>query len=211
MANGIFPETFWPLALAHALALASPGPDFMLVVSHGMRNRFFGSVFICVGIALGNGIYIALAIAGWTGIAEYPFLYRTLEVGGAAYLAWLGARLLKAARQPPPHPETSAEPKGVMRQLLLGLGSALLNPKNMVFYLTLMTVLVNNNALFRQRVAAGIWMVGLVLVWDLALARIVSGKRAQTALWQRIPIVERVFGVFLFGLAAWLTLNGMSR
>lgn len=209
MADGIFPETFWPLALAHALALASPGPDFMLVVSHGMRSRFFGSAFICLGIALGNGIYIVIAIAGWAGVSEHPVLYRVLEFGGAIYLAWLGKRLLKASGQPPPSPGTGSEPSGVIRQLLLGLGSALLNPKNMVFYLTLMTVLVNNNAFLRQRIAAGVWMVGLVLAWDLTLARIVSGKRAQAALWRKIPVIEKVFGMFLIGLAIWLVFSSV--
>lgn len=204
MADGIFPESFWPLALAHGLALASPGPDFMLVVSHGMRKRFWGCAFICAGIALGNGLYIALAIAGWSGIAGRPVLYRAIEVGGALYLAWLGIRLLQAARQPPPRPEAIEKADGVVRQLLLGLGSALLNPKNMVFYLTIMTVLIKDNAFFRQRVAAGIWMFGLVLAWDLALARLVSGKRARAALWKRIPLIERLFGVFLLCLALWL-------
>ncbi len=51
--DGIFPALFWPLALAHGFALLSPGPDFMLIVSHGIRHRLRGSVFICLGIAAG--------------------------------------------------------------------------------------------------------------------------------------------------------------
>ncbi len=70
--DGIFPASFWPLALAHGFALLSPGPDFMLIVSHGIRHRLRGSAFICLGIAAGNAAYIALAIAGWMGLTS-PF------------------------------------------------------------------------------------------------------------------------------------------
>jgi threonine/homoserine/homoserine lactone efflux protein len=197
----ILPASFWPLALAHGLALLCPGPDFMLIVSQGMRHRFRGSAFICVGIALGNACYIALAIIGWVGLSANQFLQRPLEIIGAIYLAWLGVKIFKSAR---PLTEANADEGAalsVSAQFVMGLASAVLNPKNMVFYLTIMTVLIENEALMRQRIAAGVWMCGLVLLWDLFVAAIISNRAVQKKLWKWIPFIEKVCGIFLIVVA----------
>ena len=86
----LIPAAFPALALAHFLALLSPGPDFFLIIGHAVRHRLRGSLFICLGIALGNALYICLAVSGWSVMRQMPALYRLLELAGAAYLAWLG-------------------------------------------------------------------------------------------------------------------------
>ena len=78
--------TFPALALAHFMALLSPGPDFFLVVGHAARRGLRGAAFICLGIALGNALYIALAVSGWSLIRQWPLLYRCMELAGAGYL-----------------------------------------------------------------------------------------------------------------------------
>lgn len=202
----LFPASFWSLALAHGLALLSPGPDFMLVLSHGARHRLSGTLFICLGIALGNAVYIILAIAGWAGIREHAGVYRLLELAGAAYLGWLGWRLLGSR---PRDENVAADVSGADRrsacaQLFLGLASALLNPKNMVFYLTLMTVLVEAEAALSQRIAAGVWMCTAVFLWDVFVAAVVSHAGVQKVVWRRVHLVERVCGVFFLFLAVSL-------
>ncbi|MCD8350170.1 MAG: LysE family translocator [Planctomycetaceae bacterium] len=201
MLADLFPASFWPLALAHGLALLSPGPDFMLIVSHSARHRFTGGLGICFGIAFGNACYIVLAIAGWAGMHGNSSLQGILEAAGAFYLAWLGYRLLKSAALPAPVPTGMVPRVPLWRQFGMGLGSAILNPKNMVFYLTIMTVLVENSALLRQRIAAGVWMVSVVLVWDLCLALVVTNPHSQRILWRKIPWIERICGAFLLATA----------
>lgn len=196
--QGIFPESFWPLALAHAFALLCPGPDFMLIVSHGMRHRLRGSAFICLGIAAGNAVYIALAIAGWMGLSAEQSLTRPLEIVGALYLAWLGVRIFQSAK---PLAGVSGDgdiaPLSPVKQFVMGLGSAVLNPKNMIFYLTIMTVLLEADTLLRQRIAAGVWMCGLVLLWDVFVAAVISRAAVQKMLWRWIPLIEKICGAFL--------------
>jgi threonine/homoserine/homoserine lactone efflux protein len=67
----------------------------------------------------------------------------------------------------------------------------------MIFYLTIMTVLIENDALTRQRIAAGVWMCSVVLLWDLFVAAVISHAAVQKALWRWIPAIERVCGAFL--------------
>lgn len=60
----LFPPAFPALALAHFMALLSPGPDFFLLVGYAVRYRLRGSVGLCLGIAAGNGLYILLVVIG---------------------------------------------------------------------------------------------------------------------------------------------------
>lgn len=201
MVDQFFPASFLPLILAHFAALISPGPDFFLIVGHGARHRFRGAAFICVGVAAGNAVYILLAILGWSGLRHYPDLYRGLEIAGGVWLLWMGASLWRAgarsARQE--IAAASVRPLNFGRQFVVGLGSALLNPKNMIFYLTLMTSIIGPDATLPQQSVAGIWMVMAVLFWDLALAGVLSHAKA---LRERISVVERLSGLCLIVIAA---------
>lgn len=210
-ASSLIPAAFPALALAHFLALLSPGPDFFLILGHAVRHRLRGALFICLGIAMGNALYICLAVSGWSIMRQIPSLYRIMELAGAGYLAWLGCLLLRASRQPASGTASlgtgGARPLSPARQLLTGLGSALLNPKNAVFYLTLMTVILGPTATLPQQTFAGIWMTLLVFAWDTALAAAISLPGAQRALEKRIPRIEGLAGLTLASIALWLALR----
>lgn len=203
----LIPAAFPALALAHFLALLSPGPDFFLIIGHAVRHRLRGSLFICLGIALGNALYICLAVSGWSVMRQAPALYRCMELAGAGYLAWLGYLLLRASRQTTNLATGEASPLSAGRQLLTGLGSALLNPKNAVFYLTLMTVIMGPAATLPQQAFAGVWMTLLVFAWDAGLAAAISLPGAQRALEKRIPLIEGLAGLTLISIALWLALR----
>ena len=207
----LIPAAYPALALAHFLALLSPGPDFFLILGHAVRHRLRGALFICLGIALGNALYICLAVSGWSVMRQVPSLYRFVELAGAGYLALLGFLLLRESRN-----ATSGEgslatgevsPLSPASQMLTGLGSALLNPKNAVFYLTLMTVILGPTATLPQQTFAGIWMTLLVFAWDAALAAAISLPGAQRALEKRITLIEGMAGLTLSGIALWLVLR----
>ena len=207
----LIPAAFPALALAHFLALLSPGPDFFLILGHAVRHRLRGALFICLGIALGNALYICLAVSGWSVLRQVPSLYRFVELAGAGYLAWLGFLLLRESRNAASGEGSlatnEASPLSPARQLFTGLGSALLNPKNAVFYLTLMTVILGPTATLPQQTFAGIWMTLLVFAWDAALAATISLPGAQRALEKRIPLIEGMAGLTLGGIALWLALR----
>ncbi len=207
----LFPAAFPALALAHFLALVSPGPDFFLIVGHGVRHRFPGSAYICLGIALGNAVYIGLAIIGWAGLKQHPLLYRGLELAGGAYLLWMGLMLWKAARRPVSLKTRAAPALSPAAQLAAGLASALLNPKNMVFYLTLMTVILGAETRLEEQITAGVWMTLVVLAWDLMLAAGLSRPAAQHRLERRIPLIERAAGVLLIGLSAVIVFGPLMK
>lgn len=201
----LFPAAFPALALAHFVALLSPGQDFFLIIAHSIRHKLLGSRFICLGIAIGNGIYIALVIFGWTSIGDNQLVFTAVEILGAIYLFWVGQKLLRHQSTPQFDVEHISVPSTI-NQLLLGLNSALLNPKNALFYMSLMTVILGQDVTFIQQVSCGIWMFLVVLVWDLIVATVICRPQIQKYLSSSIHIVEKIAGIILifFGITLFI-------
>ncbi len=193
----LFPAAFPALALAHFVALLSPGQDFFLIIAHSIRHRLLGSRFICLGIALGNAIYIALVIFGWANIRENLIVFEMVEILGAIYLFWIGQKLLRSKQTDSLFETEHVKIPSVLNQLLLGLNSALLNPKNALFYMSLMTVILGNEVTLVQQISCGVWMFLAVLLWDLFIATVIGRPGIQKHLKAGIHIVERVAGVVL--------------
>ena len=201
----LFPSAFPALALAHFVALLSPGPDFFLLVGYAARYRMRGSAGLCVGIAFGNGLYILLAIIGW-GILilrQLPLLFSVIELLGALYLLWIGSLLVRSRPQTLTGTDAQSTCPGFGKQLLLGLGSSLLNPKNALFYLALMTALLGPSVTLLQQTMSGIWMTSIVLCWDLLIVMFIGLPQIQRRLSRGILWVERIAGgvLIIFGCA----------
>lgn len=200
----LFPSAFLALALAHFVALISPGPDFFLLMGFAARHRLRGSAGLCVGIAAGNGLYILLVIIGASALRSFTLLFSVIELLGALYLLWIGWQLARS------QPATLAIDRAEIacprwrRQLLLGLGSAVLNPKNALFYLALMTALLGPDVTLLQQSVSGIWMVTVVLVWDLAVVSCIALPAVQQRLKHSVWKIERAAGAVLLAFGGWI-------
>ena len=199
----LFPSAFPALALAHFVALLSPGPDFFLLVGYAVRYRMRDSTGLCVGIAVGNGLYILLAIIGWGILRQLPLLFTVIELLGALYLLWIGSLLVRSRPQTLTGTDAQSTCPGFGKQLLLGLGSSLLNPKNALFYLALMTALLGPSVTLLQQTMSGIWMTSVVLCWDLLIVMFIGLPQIQRRLSRGILWVERIAGgvLIIFGCA----------
>ncbi len=198
----LFPPAFMALALAHFVALLSPGPDFFLLMGFAARHRLRGSAGLCVGIAAGNGLYILLVILGWSALRQFTLLFSVIELLGALYLLWIGWQLAQSRARTLALDNAEPQRPSWSRQLLLGLGSAVLNPKNALFYLALMTALLGPNVTLLQQSVSGLWMVTVVLMWDLAVVSFIALPTVQRRLSNNIWKIERVAGVVLMVFGA---------
>ncbi|POT56109.1 threonine transporter RhtB [Citrobacter amalonaticus] len=203
----LFPSAFPALALAHFVALLSPGPDFFLLVGYAVRYRLRGSAGLCVGIAAGNGLYILLAIVGWGILRQFPLLFTLIELSGALYLLWIGSLLIRSRSQALTDADAQATCPGFGKQVLLGLGSSLLNPKNALFYLALMTALLGPSVTLLQQTVSGIWMASVVLCWDLLIAMCIGLPQIQRRLTKGILWIERLAGAVLIVFGSGILLR----
>nr|WP_298212835.1 LysE family translocator [Acidovorax sp.] len=204
-------EQFLMVAGAHFLALLSPGPDFFLIVRTALLHGWRRASGICVGVALGNGLFIGLAWAGLSAIQPGSPAFTILQWAGSLYLAWLGWQLLRS-------PGTSitvdgsthgAPRPGWGQGLRMGLASALLNPKNALFYASLFSLLAGTPRSLQA--LYGVWMVSVVLGWDLLVAA-AAGHRAVVERFARhLRSIERVTGATLLLIAVGVATQALAN
>ncbi|MCG5043875.1 LysE family translocator [Enterobacteriaceae bacterium 155047] len=200
----LFPSAFLALALAHFVALLSPGPDFFLLVGYAARYRLRGSAGLCLGIAMGNGFYIVLVIIGWSMLRHVTWIFTLIELLGALYLLWIGLHLIRSRPQILSLRDAHSHCPSLSMQILIGLGSALLNPKNALFYLALMTSLLGPDVTLLQQSVSGIWMVLAVLAWDFTVVSLIGLPGVQQTLRRSLWLIERTAGVVLMVFGGWI-------
>ena len=208
-----FWQQFLVIAGVHFLALLSPGPDFFLIVRSALVNGARVATGVCVGIALANGVYIALAIGGVAVLQQLAGLFALMKWAGCAYLAWLGWRFLDVRGTAPASVENVAETGHAdraahaaradwWRELRTGFHSGILNPKNSLFYASLFSLGFARETALGVQIGYGLWMFTAVLAWDCAIARAAGHPRVVRRFMAHVRTLERATGVVLLGIAA---------
>ncbi|WP_445344841.1 LysE family translocator [Acinetobacter bohemicus] len=173
-------ELFVIIAFTHFIALLSPGPDFFLILTTLLRHGRSAAHLVCVGIGLGNVcilmvIYACLFFLG--KIDENILLY--VRYIGAVYLIYLAALCFYYAKTEviTTHGKTDAVRtlSSTVNYLSQGLRSSVLNPKNILFYSSLVLLVYVDFGVF-QHILMVLWMVTVVLVWNILLVKLLSYK-----------------------------------
>ena len=127
-----------------------------------------------------------------------------IELLGAAYLLWIGSLLIRSRPTTLALDGAPVSRPSLVKQLFLGLGSSLLNPKNALFYLALMTSLLGPNVTLVQQAVSGAWMTSVVLIWDLLLVTLIALPSVQRRLSAVVWRVERTAGAILMAFGGWI-------
>ncbi|BBH46205.1 LysE family translocator [Pseudomonas sp. KU43P] len=196
-------EQFLIVALAHFLALLSPGPDFFLVARTSIHAGWRVASGVCLGIALANGLFIAVAFAGLAILREGSPLFIGLQLAGAAYLLYIGVLFWRHAGQAELSAVgTSRANASGWRGLGMGFLSAFLNPKNGLFYASLASMVASSSVGWKW--LYGAWMFAIVLAWDLLVAVTIGNQRLLRRFSRALPWLQRASAIMLVALAAVL-------
>lgn len=122
------------------LFLALPGPGtFALLTSTG-KGGYRAGAAATVGLIVGDQLLLWSAVAGVAALlAALPGALRLVQLAGAAYLAWIGLRLVFCRGDGAASP-VRIEPRHYARQALL---ITLLNPKAIVFYMAFFPLFID--------------------------------------------------------------------
>lgn len=186
--------------------LLIPGPGNLALMASTAKGGWRGGVAATLGLILGDQVLMWLAVAGVAALlAAYPGALAALQWGGAAYLAWLGWRLLRARAGQAP--VLQIRPRHYARQALM---ITLLNPKAIMFYMAFFPLFVNPQA------HAGLWpfaiMAATIAVLTLLYGLIVTVLTHQLAghlrAHPRIGLgLQKLAGVLLIGFGLRLALS----
>jgi threonine/homoserine/homoserine lactone efflux protein len=115
---------------AFVLLLFLPGPGNLALITSTSQGRLKGGVASVLGLLVGDQILLWLTVAGVAALLQtYPTLFAAMQWLGAAYLAWLGFKMLTA--QPGQGPSVRITPGQYFRDTMV---ITLFNPKAIMFY-----------------------------------------------------------------------------
>lgn len=183
--------------------LLIPGPgNLALITSTGKGGRA-GGMAATLGVIAGDQVLLWAAVAGVSALmAAYPTAFHAVQWLGAAYLVWLGMKMLMA--KPGAAPVLQIKPGHYFRQSLF---ITLLNPKAIVFYLAFFPLFVDpahhqgllTFAVMAATIAALTFVYGLVavmLTYHLA-ERLRANPRVSGWLQKAAGVFLITFGIKL--------------
>lgn len=192
--------------IAVIVFLAIPGPgNLALVTSTGKGGRR-GGLAATLGVIAGDQVLMWLAVAGVdAALKAAPAVFAAVQWMGAAYLAWMGLRMLLA--KPGDAPVIEIQPRHYFRQTMT---ITLLNPKAIVFYLAFFPLFVDparhrgllTFAFMATTIAVLTFLYGtaVVLLTHRLAHRLRANPRIATAL-------NRIAGTMLVGFGIKLALS----
>jgi threonine/homoserine/homoserine lactone efflux protein len=193
------------VAACIALALI-PGPVVTLVIANGLRYGTRAALTNIAGVQAGLAIVIGIVAVGLTSLmATMGYWFDWVRFAGAAYLVWLGIRLIrfpvegvKADAPPPP-------PRGGF--FLQGFVVLLSNPKVMVFFGAFIPQFMDmGRDHFPQVVLLGVTFMVTGAITDTIYA-LLAGRARKFFSARRTRLLSRVSGGFMIGGGLWLALT----
>ncbi|MCK2045513.1 MULTISPECIES: LysE family translocator [Chromohalobacter] len=188
------------LAAVCAMGAMSPGPSLAMVLRHTLGGGRMPGVVAGVCHAAGVGFYAALTVWGLGAvIVHQPVLFQAITWGGAAYLAWLGVKALRAGRGGALEAGGVASGPGVAARD--GVLVALANPKLILFFVALLSQFVSADmgAGAKTMIVATASLIDAG--WYVLVALALSHSSVLPWLQARAHWINRMTGVLLLGLA----------
>lgn len=197
------------LFLTAALLLAiAPGPGMLYVLARSLAGGKREGVLSALGTFFGGMVHVVAAALGISIIlAKSAMAFAAVKYVGAAYLCFLGVRMILDARKDGAEAQLTAGMRPVRNPLWQGVATEVLNPKTALFFLSFLPQFVNRGAghMFLQFVLLGTVSVTLNTTADLlviALAGPLGERIRSSARFRRTQ--RTVTGGIMIGLGGYL-------
>jgi threonine/homoserine/homoserine lactone efflux protein len=192
------------VAACVALALL-PGPIVTLVIANGLRHGTRAALTNIAGVQAGVAIVIGIVAVGLTTLmATMGYWFDWVRFAGAAYLVWLGIRLI---REPVMGVEADAPPPPRGGFFLQGFLVALSNPKLLVFFGAFIPQFMDlSHDHLSQVTLLGVTFMVIAAVTDATYA-LLAGRVRRFFSAQRTRSLSRISGGFMIGGGIWLALT----
>lgn len=215
--HGYWPQ-FVKIAIAHLLAVASPGPDFAMVVRQSLIHGRRAAVWTSVGIGTAILVHVSYALLG-IGILlkTYPVAFEVMKFVGAGYLAWIGIKGVMSR----PRREVSESPFGLPGKArpaepapcaawTTGFLTNVFNPKATLFFVAIFATIVDPRTPKVIQGAYGLWMSATTMAWFIAVSFLFTRERVRAAFIRGGYWIDRAMGCVLLALAAALAFASIT-
>ena len=201
---------FLTIASVHLLAVASPGPDFAVVLKHSVSFGRRAAIITSMGLGLGILTHVTYSLLGiGLLIKTTPMLFQIFSYLAAAYLFYLGWGAIQS--QAPLKTEADNLPLNVegisdKKAFTVGFLTNGLNPKATLFFLSVFAVVVSPQTPGSIKLIYGLYLAIATGLWFCALSYVLSSDKVRLFIGKKGYWFDRVMGVLLILLAIKLVL-----
>ncbi|MEQ3658419.1 MAG: LysE family translocator [Glaciecola sp.] len=194
------------IALIHFFAVASPGPDFAVVLKQSIQQGRLPALVTSLGIGCGILLHVTYSLVGIGLIIQTtPWLLNLLLYVAAAYLAWIGWSGLNSK----PSEIRHEIPKGhsnktLAKSFVIGFVTNGLNPKATLFFLSLFTVAISVDTSIQDKIIYGIYMAVATTLWFSFVSLVITHKKVRYFYQDNGYIFDRIMGAVLIIMAVLL-------
>ncbi|HEY8995263.1 MAG TPA: LysE family transporter [Lacunisphaera sp.] len=199
---------FLTIAVMHALAVISPGPDFAMVLRQSLRHGRTTALWTSVGIGCGLSTHITYSLLGLGLFLKNSATALSIaKWAGAAYLAWIGVQALRAKPRESDInlAADNAVPTG-RAAWTTGFLVNVLNPKAALFFISLFPLAVSATTPKAVQVGYGVWMAITTVAWFSFVSVVFAREKVRRAFLRHGHWIDRALGVVFLAFAASLLL-----
>lgn len=202
---------FLTIATVHFFAVASPGPDFAVVLKHSIQHGRRTALITSIGIAVGIFVHVTYCLVGIALLIKTtPWIFNGLMILAACYLLWLGISALQSNGQS--EPQTNAGiTKGMSngKAFVIGFVTNGLNPKATLFFLSVFAVAVDSSTPITVKAFYGVYMAFMTGLWFCSLSYLLGGESIRHFIYKHGQWFDRIMGIVLIVLAGKLLFNSL--
>lgn len=203
---------FLTIGILMLLSAMLPGPDFAIVTKNTVLHSRRAGIFTSFGIGIGLFVHVTYCALGLAFIIYHsPFLFTLIKLLGAAYLFYLGSKLIFNKHKTSKQHETTLLPRTHITDFVAfqqGFLCNLLNPKAAMFFLALFTMIIKPGTPRGWEMLYAVEMFVIVVAWFCSLAFLLSHSLVSYWLDKAIVYIEKILGIFLIGCAVALAFMG---
>ncbi|WP_054061450.1 LysE family translocator [Pseudomonas asplenii] len=203
---------FLTVALIHLLAVASPGPDFAVVVRESVTHGRRAGTWTALGVGSAIFLHVGYSLLGIGLIVSQSIvLFNVLKWLAAAYLLYIGFKALRA-RPAAAATEALAREAGqrtARGAYVAGFVTNGLNPKATLFFLSLFTVVINPHTPLAIQAGYGVYLAAATALWFCLVARLFSQPRVRAGFARMGHWFDRTMGAVLIAIGVKLAFSEM--
>ncbi len=199
-------QTYTAFCLAAAALAFVPGPTVTVIIANSLRFGSRAGLLNVLGTQIGVSLWMGIAALGLqAAIAAMGVWFDVLRLAGAAYLIWIGAKLLLSKGKLSLANGAVARPKNF---LLQGFVVIMSNPKMLVLFGALIPPFLTpgGDSLRETLVLGGTFM--LIATAGDTMYALLAGRAGAWLSQKRVRAIEIVSGFCLIGGGIWMALKG---
>lgn len=188
---------------ALTVGVVSPGPSFVMVARTAVASSRTNGICAAFGMGIGGLLFAVAALLGLHGLLlAVPSLYVGLKVAGGLYLAFLGMRMWRSARQPLSSAEHTSRHGDATagRFLAYGLITQLSNPKAAIIYASVFAAFMPMAPTLGFDLAVIALVFTVETAWYALVAVALSSQRPRRAYLGYKAWLDRVAGGIMIAL-----------